>query len=194
MRLTRTSWLILVLGVFVVAFASLCVVYSGQAGQQKDLKNDLAGAEARHSQLMAQITALESQLLQRQSNLAAELLKLSKAEAAFPQSVPSIDYDETLFEMADDSGLQVMSLSASEPRQEKVGDVTYTVTTFGLAVKGEVASLLDFVHALATSGHFTTAAVEVVDIGILEPPTGGGQAPQEAEATISLVIYGYPRQ
>ena len=192
MRLTRTTWLILALGVFVIAFAGLFVVYSRQASQQKDLKSSLAEAEARYPQLTSQIQTLQSQLAQRQSDLAAELLKLRAAKAKFPPSVQSIDYHQILLRIADDWDLEVMSLTASQPRQEKVDSVTYLVTTFGVVVRGEMANMLDFVHTLATSQYFTNATVTVVSINIPEPPTGQGGTPEKPQATISLDIYAYP--
>ena len=192
MRLTRTSWLILALGVFVIAFASLFVVYSRQASQQKDLKSSLAEAEARYPQLTSQIQTLQGQLAQRQSDLAAELLKLSAAKAKFPPSVQSTDYHQILLRIADDWDMEVMSLTASQPRQENVDSLTYLVTTFGVAVRGEMANILDFLHTLATSQDFTSATVAVVSINIPEPPSGQGGTPEKPQATISLNIYGYP--
>ena len=192
MRLTRTSWLILALGVFVIAFVSLFVIYSRQASQQKDLKNSLAEAEARYPQLTSQIQTLQGQLAQRQSDLAAELSKLSAAKAKFPPSVQSIDYYQRLLAIADDCDLNVTSLTASGPRQQKADSVTYLVTTFNVAVRGEMTSILDFIHTLATSEDFTSATVEVININIPQPPTGQGGIPQESEASITMDIYAYP--
>jgi hypothetical protein len=191
-KITRTTWLILALGVFVIAFAGLYMVYSRQASQQKDLKSSLAEAEAAYPQLTSQIQTLQGQLAQRQSDLAAELSKLSQAKAKFPASVQRIDYYQRLLAIADDCDLNVMSLTASQPRQENVDSVTYLVTTFNVAVRGEVANMLDFVHTLATSQYFTNATVTVVSINIPEPPTGQGGTLQKPQASISLNIYGYP--
>ena len=192
MKLTRTTWLILALGVFVIAFASLFVVYSRQASQQKDLKSSLAEAEASYPQLASQIKNLESQLAQRQSEVAAALLNLSQAKAKFPRSVRSIDYYQRLLAIADDCDLNVTSLMASQTRQQKTDSVTYLVTTFLVAVRGDMASILDFVHTLATREDFTSATVTVVSINIPQPPTGQGGIPQESEASITMDIYAYP--
>jgi len=191
-KITRTTWLILALGVLVIAFASLYMIYSRQASQQKDLKSSLAEAEAAYPQLTSQIQTLQSQLAQRQSDLAAELLKLSAAKAKFPPSVQSSDYYQRLLGIADDWDLEVMSLTASQPRQQKVDSLTYLVTTFGVAVRGEMANILDFLHTLATSDDFTSATVTVVSINIPQPPTGQGGTPAKPQATISLNIYAYP--
>jgi len=191
-KITRTTWLVLALGVFIIAFISLYMVYSRQASQQKDLKSSLAEAEASYPQLTSQIQTLQSQLAQRQSDLAAELLKLSAAKAKFPPSVQSSDYYQRLLTIAGDCDLNVMSLTASGPRQQKTDSVTYLVTTFNVAVKGEMASIIDFIHTLATSQYFTSATVTVVSINIPEPSTGQGGASQKPQATLSLDIYAYP--
>jgi len=181
MRFSRTAWLILALGVVVIAFASLCVVYFRQASEQKDLKSSLAGAEARLPQVISDRGALESQLAQRQSELAEAESSLSEAKAKFPLSAESIEYGEVLFGIADDCDLEVVSLTASAPSEEEVGEVTYAVTSFDMEVRGEVVNILDFINDIATSEYFTSATVEVVNINVPETPS----------ATIQIVIYSY---
>jgi hypothetical protein len=192
MKLTRASWLILALGVFVIAFASLFVVYSRQASQHKDLESSLAEAEARYPQLASQIKTLESQLAQRQSDLAAALLNLGQAKAKFPSSVQSLDYYQRLLAIAAECDLSITSLTASEPLQQSADSVTYLVTTFNVAVSGDMADILDFIHTLATSEDFTNATVTVMNINTPQPPTGQEGISQESQASLSLDIYAYP--
>jgi hypothetical protein len=194
LRLTRASWLILALGIFVIAFASVFVVYARQASQHKDLESSLAEAQVRYPQLASQIKTLESQLAQRQSDLAAELSKLSQAKAKFPSSVPIIDYYQRLLALADDCDLSITSLTASEPRQQSADSVTYLVTTLNVAVSGDMADILDFIHTLATREDFTSATVTVVNINTPQPPSGEEGIFQESQASLTLDIYAYPGQ
>jgi len=187
MRLSKTAWLILGIGIFVIAFATLYMLYSRQADEQEQLRDSLSVAQDALPQLISEREDLESQLTQWESQLAQATSSLVKIEARFPESVQSIEYDERLFEIADDCDLEITSLTASEPGEEKVEDVTYAVTSFGVEVEGEVADILDFVNAIATSEYFTTATMEMVNMDIPEPE----EEEDKPSATIELVIYSY---
>ena len=180
--------LILGLGIFVIAFATLFVVYSGQSSGQEELEGSLAAAQARLPKLISEREDLESQLTQWEGELAEATSLLSKIEARFPKSAESIEYDEALFEIAEDCNLEVIGLAASEPRDKKVEDITYTISSFEVKVRGEVDDMLDMVSAIATSEYFTTATVELVNIEIPEPEEEETEMP---EATIELVGYSY---
>jgi len=186
MRLSRTAWLILGIGILVIALGSLYTVYSRQVSEQQELAASLAAAQARLPQVISARQAAEAELTQWQDKLAEATSLLAKSQAQFPESAESIEYDELLFDIADACNLEVMSLTASEPRDKKVEDVTYIVTSFDLEVKGEVAHILDFISELARSEHFTSATVELVNIKVPEPA-----AKEKPTATIKLVAYSY---
>ena len=187
MKLSKTAWLILGIGIFVIACGCLYMLYSQQAGEQEELADSLAVAQGALPQLVSEREDLESQLTQWEGQLAEAASSLVKIEARFPESVQSIEYDERLFEIADDCDLEITSLTASELGDKKVEDVTYAVTSFGVEVEGEVADILDFVNAIATSEYFTTATMETVNMDIPEPE----EEEDKPSATIGLVIYGY---
>jgi hypothetical protein len=112
--------------------------------------------------------------------------------------VESIEVDELLFGIAWDWGLEITSLTASEPSDLKVAvevetedieveDVTYLVTSFTVDVKGKapesdlkteeykayidkaVDDILNFIHTIVTHRDFDTATVELVNIVIPDP-------------------------
>ena len=210
MKLSRTAWLILGIGIFVIAFATLYTIYSRQSGEGEQLATSLSAAQALLPQLVSERGDLEDQLSQWESELAKAASSLDKNKARFPKSVESIECDEILFDIADDCGLEIFELTASEPSNRKVEDITYAVTTFEVKVRpvesppktlGDfetyidetVANMLDFINTIATGEDFTNATIEVVDMENLEPP-GEEQELEGAdkpEATIELVIYGY---
>jgi len=206
MRLGRTAWLILGLGIFVMAVATLFTVYLRQSSEQEELENNLVGAGARLPKLISEREALASQLTEQQGKLAETQSLLS--EAGFPALSASIEYDEVLAEIADACNLEVMSMKAEEPSEKKVEGVTYLVISFEVGVKGDEGSILGMVNAIATDERFTSATVELVNIKIpeaveeegLETTVVGGEAEgEEAEGeepgqplgTIKLVGYSY---
>jgi hypothetical protein len=212
MKISKTALLVLGIGIFILAFAIIFVMYSGQTGEQEQLNNRLATTQGLLPGLIAEKENLAGQLAQQQDELDKASVALGKSEARFPKSAESIDYDEVLFKLAEQSGLLIVELTASEPAKEAVKgtDVSYDVSAFTVTLRNAdsapasagdfevyidqtVDKVLDFVHLVATTPDFGVATFKVVSIDGLEPPEeiqGGETGP---EATVELAIYGYPR-
>ena len=212
MRLSRTAWIVLGAGIFVIAFVSLYMFYSRQVTEQEQLETSLASAEATLPQLISEKDALEDQLAEWEKELADVTSALNKSRSKLAIPVHSIEYDEKLFGIADECDLEVASITASEPAEEEYGEVegiTYVVTSFEVTVQPAdsppatvasfkiyideaVTSIIDFVKTIATAKDFATATIEVVSIENLEPPseTEVGEA-EKPSATINLNIYSY---
>ena len=195
MRLSRTAWLILGIGVLVIALGSLYMVYSRQSSEQQELAASLSQARAREPKVISDREAAAAELTKGQNKLAEATSLLAKSQAQFPKSVVSIEYGEALWEIADACDLEVMKLTAAEPSNKKVGDITFTVFSFEVKVRGEVDDILDFISDIARSEHFTAATVEVVKIEVPEPPEEGEEPELPTatlpRATIRLVGYSY---
>lgn len=196
MKLSKTAWLILGIGIFVIALGSLYFLYARQGDEQNELNDSLSMAEAalpplmsekedwenQLSQLESDLSQLESNLTETEDNLAQAAAILSRTAAtSLPESVESIEYDEELFKIADGWRLEIVSLTASEPNDEdvkvevediNVEDVTFSVTSFTLKVKGEaVADILGFISTIVDHEYFLNATVELVTINIPQPLT-----------------------
>jgi len=220
MKLSKTAWLILGIGIFVIAFGGLCLVYFQQGSEREQLNDGLLVAQATLPKVISekedwerQLAQWESQLGQLKSELAQAKLLLAESKMSFPKAVESIEYDEEIFKIADNCDLDITKLTSSEPRDKEAEgitsseprdkeseDITYSVTSFVVDVKGEVANILDFINTIATSKAFTTATVELVDIEVPQPLTEEekeGLTEEEIEdrekpsATVSLAIYAY---
>ena len=197
MKLTRTTGLIILLGVLVIACASLYVVHSRQASQGEELQDSRDQATAQYTQLVSQNTTLTRQLAQGYNDLTAAQLALNKAKAKFPPSAETtINYDEILFQMADYCQLEIMSLTASAPSQQNVGGINYMVTTFNVVVTPvaplpatadeSVARILQFVHTIATGDNLVNASTFVNTTTIESVQMSNTQA------SLTIVIYSYP--
>ena len=216
MKLGRTAWLVLGIGIFAIAFVFLYMASSRQLSEQADIKSSLTLAQNSLPKLISQREVLASQLSQQQSQLSlkqsalaeAESL-LSKAEAMFPESIESIDYSEILFKIAQKYNLEVNSLKASEPNDRKVENVIYDVTTIEIEVRpadprpttveafqkyidDAIDNVLKFVDTVVRDGSFTNTTIEVVDMKYLDPPDEEHiEAAEKPTATIRIVIYSY---
>jgi hypothetical protein len=189
MKLGRTARLVLGIGIFVFALATLFMFYARQSGGQEELEKSLAGAQTQLTNLISGRESLASLLAQQQSKLAEAQ---STVQASFPKVGASIEYNEVLSELARLHNLEVVSVAATQPREQKMEDVTFIVISFEVGVRGEVNSILGMVNDIAKDKRFASATVEVVNIQVPEPqPITTGVAPEEPSATIKLVGYSY---
>lgn len=211
MKLTKTSWIILVTGVFIIAIGSVYWLYLQEGPKQTELNAQLSVVQAQLPKLAAERASLESTLTELEDKLAQVTSQLKTAKAVFPASVQSIEVDELLFGMADNWGLEITSLTASEPSDLEVEvevemegieveDITYLVTYFAVDVDGEVTDILDFIHTIVTHRDFDTATVELVNITVPEPLTEAEKEELSEEelaerempsARINIDIYSY---
>ena len=198
MRLSKTAWLILGIGIFVIALGSLYWVYLGQRNEQRQLNDSLSAKEADLSRFVSerangesQLTQSESELTQLESELTQATSLLNSTEASFPELVESIEYDEELFKIADDYNVKIISLTASEPTDEVGENITYPVTYFTVVIRGQTAAMLNFINAITTDEYFTTATVETVDMIELDAVRITEEIEEPSLAIIKLAIYGY---
>ena len=214
MKLGKTAWLILIIGVFIIAIGSLYWLYLQERPKQEELSQTLSRTQALLPLLAADRTKLEDTLTEVEDKLTQATSQLETAKAAFPNSVQSIEVDELLFGLADDWDLEVVSLFATEPSDETVAveveesevedleveDITYLVTYFSVELKGQVADILSFVDTVVNHRDFTAATVEMVTITVPDPVSEKERAElsedeiEEREtpsAIIKLIIYTY---
>lgn len=214
MRLKKTTWITLGVGLFIIAAVLVYMVYQGQAKNRQEAETSLDEASdavvvllASKGNLEAKLSGLEEELAQWQGQidqLEAELNQaisvLGQTEAGFPGLVESIEYDEALFSFARTNDLEVESLGATEPVDKPVEGITYSTTSFTVKVRGEVADILDFVNTIVTNDDFQTAIIEPVSMSVPRPLTELEKADLTEEeikeketpsATITLTIYSY---
>jgi hypothetical protein len=212
MKISKTALIVLGIGVFILAFAIIFVMYSGQNGEQEQLNNRLSSTQGLLPGLITEKGDLADQLAQQQDEVDKAKAALDKIEAQFPKSAESIEYDEVLFKLAEECDLTIVELTASEPASEGVKgtDITYDIRTFTAVVHNAdsppgnaadfelyidetVQKVLDFIHLVVTTPDFGVATVQLVSINGLEPPEEIKGDETGPEATLQLAIYGFPR-
>jgi hypothetical protein len=176
MRLTKTVRLIVVVVILAVAIGVLFSYYSGKVAERNELNERLSRAQTLLPGLMKQRENLEDQLTQAEALLNANL-------AQFPESVESIEYDDDLFEIADECNVAITKLTSSKPTSKGVEGVTYSVSTFVMVVNGNIESILDFIYAIRTGDGFRLPWS--ADVKSINMNCGG------PTASINLDIYAY---
>jgi type II secretory pathway pseudopilin PulG len=193
MKISKKVWLIIGIAIFVIALVSLVRIYTQQVNEQKQLETSLAGQQALLRGLTASKNETEKQLAQAES-----LFNTSRAK--FPESLESIEYGEDFFKiaygqnlyaMADGCGVELTSLTASQPTDKTGGTVTYSVSSFDVVVNGDIDDILKFIDAIGTGIGYKLPwsfqlpwSVDVKSVSMEISKEG-------ATATINVDIYGY---
>jgi hypothetical protein len=193
LKIDNKIWLIIGIAIVIAALVGLVRIYKQQVNEQGQLTTSLATQEA----LLHMLTTEENDQ-QNKLNAAEALLDTSRAK--FPESVESIEYGEDFFRiaygqdlyaMADGCGVELTSLTASKPTDKTGGAVTYSVSSFGVVVNGNIDDILKFIDAIGTGIDYKLPwsfqlpwSAEVNSVSI-------DMGDQGAVATISVDIYGY---
>lgn len=176
MKLSRKATLIVVIVVFAVALGVLFYIYSSQSKERAELNERLSWAQTLLPNLVDNRETKEDELTQAESLLAA-------GQAQFPESVQSIEYDDDLFEIAEDCNVSLTQVTASKPASKTVGAVTYSTSSFVMVVYGSIDNIMDFIYAIRTGDDFQLPwSAEVTNV---KANVSGGSA------EIKVIIYGY---
>ena len=187
MKLSKTSWLMLTLGLFIIGFASLGMVRSQQVSEQNQLTEELTLAKQRLSELQFEELSCQQEELEEQ--LSDIMLNLDAAKATLSQPIGSIAASNTLFDIAEVCGVEVTGISASEQSPTKLTEISCSVLPLTATVEGDVPNLLLFITKV--NDDFITGFVKSVEMQI---PKAAGESAEEAKkpsANISLVVYAY---
>ena len=176
MKLTRTVGLIIVVVILAVVIGVLVSIYSGQAAERNELNERMSRAQTLLPGLMTQRENLEDQLTQAEALLTANQVR-------FPESVESIEYDDDLFQIADECNVAITRVNSSKPTNKGVEGVTYSVSTFGVVVNGNIEDILDFIYAIRTGDGFRLPWS--ADVNSIKLNCAG------STASINLDIYAY---
>lgn len=182
---------IILAGIIVVLLVAVGVLYfanSNKVKQHEELNDAIARNQAIINKGVTEKKAKEAEALELAKQLASAKQLLEQTN--FRASAESIEYDRILFSIADSTGLQVTSLTATAPLDIKEGGITYQLTTFTIAVEGKtpgtipgtaqdstnyiatvVNNILAYTNTVAASADFDTAAIQSVNISAPEPMT-----------------------
>jgi hypothetical protein len=186
MKISKIGWWILGIGIFVIAAAVMVALNASQSGDAKQLEENLAVTQSVLNTLVADREELTGQLAQMEIDLDEAESAYIRSQTKFPDEVASIEYDEEIFSIANDNDLEVINLTASEPRENKLEDIIFATTIFEVEVRGTVAHILNFIDDVANGEYFDSSIVETVN---MEVPEAGEE--EQPAAAIEIIIYSY---
>jgi len=183
MKLSKTSWLILSAGVFIVVLTGLGVTRTGQVKEQNKLDEELGMYTAILEK--SQAIPLETQLGDLQEKLKESESQLAEAKDRLRQTVLSVDVTDNFFQIANYCQVVVMNLSTTAISNSAINGVNFSTISISATVTGELSSLIDFIIGLNKG--YTTGFVKSAQLTVDD--TSGDTS--TARATISMVIYSY---
>jgi hypothetical protein len=218
-KLSKTSWIFLTVGIFVIVGISLILTRVQQTDQQNKLQADLTQARLKLAAIKVDELILQKGNLTRQ--IADFESQTQETKAILTSSKDSIDTSAAVLDEAQNQGVKIVSLTSPGLNYEMLEGNKCETLPLNIRVRGNILNVADFVRALSRvfptgviksiqlnieeinpspttlpSGdedeQLDRAPVEVNDAGVAAgPPDPEGQLPQDANITINLVIYNY---
>jgi hypothetical protein len=198
-KLSRTSWLILSAGVFVVILAGLGVTRSQQVQEQASMNDELSLSKTRLDKI--DVTTLKRQLDDLNQQVESGQAQLDDARKRLRQTVVSVDVTDELFKIAAYSGVTVMNLTTSTIADKTLEGIGLKTISLNIQAKGDLDKIVNFVINL--NNGFATGYVQSAQISIPTPESeqdgdsgGNGEVVEETaqdETTVSvqMVVYSY---
>lgn len=203
MKLGRASWLVLVVGIVLIAFISLGLVRFRQVNEQNQLGEELSLAQDKLS--AAQFTEFSSKQKELEEQLSEMISELEGTKGALAQPTVSIVTSDTIFDIAKACSVEVIQVGSSDLVPENREGITCSVMPFTITVEGELHSLINFITSLNEdfgSGVVASASINIpeeieVDAEMEEQMDEEDLLEEEEpeveqpSADISLLIYVY---
>jgi hypothetical protein len=204
LKLSKTSWLILAAGVFVVVLAGLGLTRSQQMKEQTKIADDLSLAEKRLATV--QTTGLSQQLETLKSKVDESRLQVNNAKARLHQTVISVDVADQFFQIAAYCSVNITNLSTTTIAQAKYEGITLSTISLSATVAGDKTKIIAFINALNdqyVTGNVESAQVTLQSVPVTQTTDGSEGEPSQdtgvdptlnpgnATASISMLIYSY---
>ena len=180
MKVSKKTWLIVAIGIFVIAVAGLYMVYSKQVKEQNQLNEQLTSAQSRLSGV--NLEKLSSQLAEEEEKLSQATSQFGTLKAVLSQPAGSITVTDILFDIAGAHDVEVTEMTSTGLTDASLEGVPLLVIPVTVKVEGDVPNLVSFVVEL--NNFLTTGVVESITITIPETDSG-----EKASADIQLVAY-----
>ena len=161
-KISKVSQLILILGILLIAFIGMFMVWRGQAGATESLKQNLEQARSTQTKLTQSPPAKAADLESRIGSVEAELQTM---KASFPEPDQSLEITENLFNLAKQCDLEVTDM-ATTLIKKRIDKVEYQVLNLEVTLEGDVASMVGFVDKVKTE--LPTAEITSVSLNKAE--------------------------
>jgi hypothetical protein len=212
LKLSKASWLILSIGVFLVILAGLGLTRSQQMKEKTKLGDELSLYEKKIGTV--QTTQLSQQLENLKGKVQESESQLKDAQAMLNQTVISVDVSDEIFKIAAYCSVNITSLSTTTIAQSKLESISISTISLNARVTGEKSNIINFITSLNNgfvTGNVASAQITFADAtgaSVITDTNSGGNdqtdnvtgeetdesgsiKPGMAEANVSMLIYSY---
>ena len=182
MKLSKTSWIILSSGLFVVILAGLGLTNSQQAKEHTEIKDKLTVAEMRLDKVQSTVMPQDLEELQLQLN--ESMIRLAEDKDRLRHIIESIDVVDEFFLIASYCDVVIMNLSSSKISGDVLQGIPCSMVKLSATVTGTTMDIINFVISL--NHDFSVGVVESAQISVAEVIDTG-----ESTAGIQMIIYSY---
>ena len=176
-NLSKTSWIILSAGIFIVVLAGLGVKYSQQVKEKNQVEEQLEFTELRLE--MFNIAELESQKGDLESSFVNATHRYDSYRADLTHSVISSDVVEKCYEIAEDSNVRIIDIDSTVTKVVNLAAVDCLAIDLNIDVTGDLPDYINYIQNL--NDDFTTGYISTIRIILQE----------NSRAAIQLVVYTY---
>lgn len=189
MKLSKVTFLFLVIGIVIIAGASLGMTHSRQVSQQNQLEQQIKSAQQKLSSIdISKISAQQNQLEQEQSTYQSQL---DSIKTKLTSSTDSISATEELLNTGPTFKVQVTTLDSPGTSSGTLVNTNCNILTLNIQVDGTLPNIKAYISNI--SQIFPTSIVTSVQMTskTQQNQASGDQGGTPASATVSLVIYDY---
>lgn len=181
MKIRKTSWMVIIVGSFVIVLAGLGLVSLQQIQEKSRLNNQLSQSKTeldgiQLEQLSTQKADLENQLIQTTS-------EFETSQEILSQPIETVSIIGTMLGVAANSTVQVTEISSSVTSEPLEG-INCSTRTISAKISGNPDNLVSFITVL--NGQLPTGVINSMTVTIPQVTSN-----QTASADIKLVVYIY---
>jgi len=185
LKLGKISWIILTVGVCVIAFASVGAAHAQKVNDQERVSEELSTAKLMLSKIKLEELNVRQQELEEEVEQATSDFEAVKAELSQPnESIPVVG---ELFDIAGACNVEITEIRSSGLGDDELTSIKCSVQSITLRAVGDPSDLIRFVHKL--NNGFTTGHVKSVEINISGTDEEGQE--QVSAVSVSMIIYSY---
>lgn len=181
MKLGKTSLLLIIAGVVIIAFASLGIARVQRLNEQDQVDQELSVATLRLERF--QLEYLHSQQEELEEQLGQTSSELETVRATLSQVIGSIGASDALFSIARTCGVEVTELTSSNPVDGKLQETPCYILTVNVTVEGSLPNMVNFI--IRVNNDFVIGTVQSAQIEVPDCPS------EMPSTRIKLLVYTY---
>jgi len=179
MKISKASWMILAIGVFIIVLAGLGIARSGQLKEQAQVNQDLSMASARLGNI--QVTQLQTQFDELQEQLSETQDQSDEAKDRLKQKIVSVDITDKFYEIANFYNVTVDDISTTPVAQQPYAGINCDTISLDANASGGHDDIVNFITGL--NDNFTTGFVRTIQLSNSDN--------ESSQVNVQMVVYSY---